>query len=295
MELEERRLAFEEERLLLENEKSREQNKFFSKHFGAIITAAVTLATVSVSGAQVWVAYINKNKELSVTELQKKQELDSTNEERIRRWKLDVAEFIFEKRKLIFSDEANESKQIRNVMLATFPLDVTERIFLKIEAGASDEQKEIWAEGQKAIDRASLAGEGSSPIDDGSGDLETVSEGTVITSDVLNKMVEDFAGQGRRNLSINLANMYKKKPREVIEALTQGILPDDDRWSYRVNIYIARTLERIKPSWTGTTAQLAKIQDLKNSLNYRDETFQTRVNGAICNFEKSECNSAHNE
>ena len=39
---------------------------FVNEHFGAIITAMVSLSAVLVSGAQVWVADINKEKELEL-------------------------------------------------------------------------------------------------------------------------------------------------------------------------------------------------------------------------------------
>ena len=46
--------------------------------------------------------------------------------------------------------------------------------------------------------------------------------------------------------------LYDKNGKQVIEALVSALLPDSDRHSYRVNLYVARTLARIKPSWQGT-------------------------------------------
>ncbi|WBA15760.1 hypothetical protein [Salinivibrio proteolyticus] len=43
-----------------------EPRNFIDKHFGAIITAIVSLSAVLVSAAQIWVATINKEKELAV-------------------------------------------------------------------------------------------------------------------------------------------------------------------------------------------------------------------------------------
>jgi hypothetical protein len=279
VDLEERRLVLEEQKLLLEKEKSHEQNKFFNKNFGAIITAAVTMATVVVSGAQVWVAHINKNKELELTNIQESQELKSADLERHRRWGLDVAKFVFENRALIYSGNRDEQEQIRNVMVATFPSEVTEKVFLGIETTASIDQKQVWADGQKAIDMAYL------PVDESTALLQTVSTGEKITSESIAHLVEGFVGPERRDLSNQISDLYKKNPEAVIDGLLQGILPDSDRWSYRVNIYIARTLERIKPSWTGSDNQIKTVEELKNTSSYKnDEAFKARVDGAVSNF-----------
>lgn len=288
MDIEEKRLELEHKRLILEEEKNRRDTLFFNKHFGVIITAAVSLATVAVSGTQVWVAHINKNKELEATAVQKQRELDVADLTEKRRWRLDVAEFILEQKLSIFSKDPVEATNIRNVMLATFPLEITEKVFLKIEASSPEDQQSIWIEGQNAVDRASLATDEFRERKDTSEKLQTrlsQDEAKTITPEFIAKFVEDFKGPKRRALSDEIAAMYESNPKSVVKGLVDGILPNDDRWSYRVNIYIARTLESIKPSWEGSEDQIKSIRKLRDSSNYQnDKTFKARVEGALSNL-----------
>ena len=101
---------------------------FFNEHFGATITAVVSLSAVLVSLAQVWVADINKEKELQITksnaeEARKLDELKSS-----RAWKLDLAKFMATHRKEIFA-ENEESLHLQKIMLVTFPREITANVF----------------------------------------------------------------------------------------------------------------------------------------------------------------------
>ncbi len=69
-ELEDARLQLERERLELEKEKAATDQKFLNRNLGTVITAVVSLAAVLVSGAQVWVATISKDREMEITRAQ---------------------------------------------------------------------------------------------------------------------------------------------------------------------------------------------------------------------------------
>jgi len=150
-EIEEKKLELERERLELEKAHLQKDRRFFEKHLGAIITATISLAAVLVSGAQVWVASISADKELEITYLQKKNELDLARLEQDRRWQFDIADFVFRNKDLIFSGDEETRTRLRNVMVVTFPPETSDKLFEKLEATVSETEKNVWREGQKII------------------------------------------------------------------------------------------------------------------------------------------------
>lgn len=105
-----------------------EGKSFFSEHFAATITAVVSMSTVFVSLAQVWVATINKDKELEIAQSTSAEAraLDELKSSRV--WKLNRAKLMANHREAIFS-EAEDGRQLQKVMLATFPPEVTLSVF----------------------------------------------------------------------------------------------------------------------------------------------------------------------
>lgn len=85
--IEEARLELERERLILEQRRAKREGGFLNRHFGAIITAVVSIATVvvtvTVSLAQIEVAKIHKFRELEVQQRESE-----------RQWKIEAARFI---------------------------------------------------------------------------------------------------------------------------------------------------------------------------------------------------------
>ena len=101
---------------------------FFKENFSVIITGIVSIAAVFVSIAQVWVASIDKEKEIvlsnaNAAEVRKLDEIKAT-----RAWKLDLANFMATHRKEIYS-EGKVGVQLKKIMLATFPPEVTSNVF----------------------------------------------------------------------------------------------------------------------------------------------------------------------
>ena len=101
----------------------------------------------------------------------------------------------------------------------------------------------------------------------------------------INNLINKFSGNERLIASNRLIELYDKNQKKVIEALIEGILPEDNKWSYRVNLYIVLTLSQIKPKWIGTNEQKEIIVALKNTRNYKDSTFKKRVDEAIKNYQ----------
>jgi hypothetical protein len=89
--------------------------------------------------------------------------------------------------------------------------------------------------------------------------------------------------------SNQLVELYKSEPDAVVEALINSIIgkdKDDDPLSYRVNLYIAFTLARIRGGWRGMPTQYQMLASLRDSKNYQDDTFRQRVDGALSNYQR---------
>jgi len=96
--------------------------------------------------------------------------------------------------------------------------------------------------------------------------------------------VKQFRGPDRLKSSDRLIQIYEQDPIAVVDTLIQGILPPNDEWSYRVNLYIAFTLARIRSGWRGTAEQRNEILKLKDTNNYKEPTFLRRVDEALANY-----------
>jgi hypothetical protein len=108
----------------------------------------VSLAAVLVSGAQVWIAHLNKERELGLAEVHAEQELSLHEREGERRWKLDLAEFLVENRSSIFSDDAAQRQQMRDILLVTFPPEVSQELFRDLQIIAKPEWESDWQEAE---------------------------------------------------------------------------------------------------------------------------------------------------
>ncbi len=94
-----------------------------------------------------------------------------------------------------------------------------------------------------------------------------------------------FSGVERRLASDRLIELYPNNKKAVVETLISAIQPENLSTSYRVNLYVARTLRLIRGKWEGTEAQRAAIGGLKNQkTNYRDPTFKENVDAAWDNW-----------
>ncbi|MCI5209731.1 MAG: tetratricopeptide repeat protein [Candidatus Electrothrix sp. ATG2] len=136
-EIEKQKLEIEKKRLDLEG-----QENFLKK----IVLPLVSVVCAVIAGlfalAQVWVASIDKEKELELSKL--------GNE---RQWKLDIVRFVFNNRDVIFSDNYKEQRCLRDVILVTFPHEVTAKLFERIEIAVPVKQKEVWKEAQELVEK----------------------------------------------------------------------------------------------------------------------------------------------
>ncbi len=130
----------------MEESSSNTNETFFQKHFGVIITAMVSFCAVIVSIAQIWIATINKDKELAITEFTAKEARLLDEKKSTRQWQLDLAEFMAKYREEIFT-QGEKRFEFQQIMLATFPKEVTLHVFGSLSE-VSDSNDDYWSKAE---------------------------------------------------------------------------------------------------------------------------------------------------
>lgn len=120
------RLELERERLLLEQRRTKREGRLLNRHFGAIITAVVSIAAVFVSYAQIHVAYINKSRDLAVKNL-----------EGVRQWRIEAAKFVASNRDAIFSPDDEQRQTMRYVISVAFPEEISNGLLVSVRKAES--------------------------------------------------------------------------------------------------------------------------------------------------------------
>lgn len=152
-------LDIDRERLRIEQRKVDVENRFWNKNVGTVITAMISLVAIIVSLAQVWVAKISKDKEIQITSIQKKSEMDLLDkqkekelalldEQHKREWSLNVAKFVTENRKALFSEDPKEQEVFAKLIPTIFPKDISDSILDKLIAVSSPSTKKVWIRGK---------------------------------------------------------------------------------------------------------------------------------------------------
>ncbi|HMG73870.1 MAG TPA: hypothetical protein VK582_10245 [Pyrinomonadaceae bacterium] len=109
------------------------------------------------------------------------------------------------------------------------------------------------------------------------------SDSTTAGSEIAD-LIGKFNGPDRLSASKRLGELYPQSKDKVVGSLIEALLPATDDRSYRVNLYVALTLGRIRPAWEGTAEQEKKIEELRTTPNYNDPTFKARVIEAVANY-----------
>ena len=248
------KLALDRERLELEKNRAEMERRCFYKNSGVLLTAAISLAAVLVSATQIWSAYITKDKEIEVNRIQNQAALDLAGKDQELKWKTALLNYVTTNMESIFSNDKEKSSRYLSLMLATF----------QTKYGYTDEV---------VLNISTLVHAKGEPIP------------TSSTAPDLEELIKNFKGPDRLIASNQLVALYEQTPDAVVNALIKNILEADDELSYRVNLYIAFTLSRIKSGWKGTEEQKNKLIKLTNTQNYHDETFKRRIDEAINNWQ----------
>jgi hypothetical protein len=170
LDIEQRKLDVEIARLNIEQVRAHSLERFFVRHLGEVIAAAIAFAGVAVSAANVWNGSVQKKHELEQAANQAKLELmqqrivedgrlavqkeDNLQRDRASerdhsyKWKLDMMQFVERHNAEIFSNDSARIKRVQQLMLAAFPPAEVMELFLRLEASSpSDEAKQSWRAG----------------------------------------------------------------------------------------------------------------------------------------------------
>lgn len=142
----------EEQRLELERQRLAIENRFANRHLGLLLTTVISVATVVLSAAQIWVASIQRKTEVDRASIQKEEEITLARLEQDRRWRLDVATFVFDRRATLFSITDADLAVTKDILLVTFPPEITGPLFRRLGATAATAQQQQWTEAAQVAD-----------------------------------------------------------------------------------------------------------------------------------------------
>lgn len=144
------RLRYELDRDRLERDKALDSRPMY-RHLGVITATVVGLLGIVVSGAQVWVAQITRDKEIEITRLKNDQDARRLEGQHEKDWNLQVTKFVYDNRQGIFAGSETEREMIANLLRATFPPDVYDKIFGRLAASTRDKDTKAFWERSQAI------------------------------------------------------------------------------------------------------------------------------------------------
>ncbi len=127
-------------------EKSRpaREDSFFNRNFGVLITAATTILGVSLSVAQVWIAYIQKDRERA----QRDHETELSEREKSREFDFqeskDLREFVVKNYAQITSKDDGVRNGIKDLMLLTYRESTVKPVVARLQAFSPAPQRTTW-------------------------------------------------------------------------------------------------------------------------------------------------------
>ncbi len=150
-------LDIEIERLEIEKSRLKIEQSIWKKYLIPLISLAGVIIAGVFAGAEVWVASIQKERELETTEIQKNQELELARLGQERQWKLDMAKFVFDNRESIFSDKnSKDQEKIVKVIAITFPPELSTILLGRMKEALPEEQKATVEKGQKIVNEIQI-------------------------------------------------------------------------------------------------------------------------------------------
>lgn len=136
IELERVKIEIEQKKLNIEQERLELERNSIGKYIVKIISLSISIIAVIVSASQVWIARIEKSKELEILSIENR-----------RRWELDIAEYVASYHELIFSKDESTRKRFNDLLNETFPPRLVFCIFNSFGEDANDKNVNIWRQG----------------------------------------------------------------------------------------------------------------------------------------------------
>lgn len=139
------KLEMDRKRLLLEEERALFDKRFWHRNFGTMTTFAVAFLGLVLSVAQVWVAYVQKDRdalqrdrEIEIARIQKERELESQE-------RRDLREFVSKNDTQIFSADTQVRERMKKLMLTTFTAEIVQPVIASIFVISPPAQQATWA------------------------------------------------------------------------------------------------------------------------------------------------------
>jgi WD40 repeat protein len=158
--IEKAQLGLERKQIEIDKATVERDRSFLNRNSGVLISALVSFAAVIVSIAQVWVTTISKNKEIQITmlqhradmesqERQKDRELALSDTQRTRELDLSAVRFITENRKAIFEGTPEDRELFAKLIPILFPAEISAPLMLRIEKATPGPEGKIWQSAQR--------------------------------------------------------------------------------------------------------------------------------------------------
>lgn len=135
------------ERLQLEKTRAR-QDRGILRQLPVLLAVGVSALAVLGTFFQSYMAEEGRFREMEIN--LRSQELD-----RSQKGMLEIAEFISTHSELMFSDKLQDRERIRDVLLVTFPPELTQPLFEKLSVATPEGEQGVWREAQTLVGRIS--------------------------------------------------------------------------------------------------------------------------------------------
>ena len=263
-----------EERAKLERERAELElsRSFATRHAGVLITAIASVMAVAVTSI---VSYNQRRTQIDTEDIRKDREIEISSEGHERQWKLALLNYMTDNLDKILAIGSEKPNPILEMISATFEEKYTAPLFQGLEATADSDKKGRWRRAQGYVFQKSEASPDPPPLENQ--EVEAF----------LEKPRETFNGPNRRRArnaiaaeATNDSGIHER----IVDTLIASIIDSEGPQTYRVNLYIASTLSRIKPKWRGIETQRKTFDALTRSTSYADPTFKKTVNKALDNF-----------
>jgi hypothetical protein len=133
------------------NGKDDHEENVFNRNFGVLITAATTILGICLSGTQIWVAYIQSDREAqrrasesAAAQIEKSREFDFQESK-------DLREFVIKNYPQITSDKEEVRSNIRDLMISTYRPEIVMPIIRQLGAFSPKQQQSTWGEAAAAL------------------------------------------------------------------------------------------------------------------------------------------------
>ena len=101
--------------------------EYLRENFLAFVAALVSVATLALSASQVWVAQINKEKDLAVLKAQQDRE-----------WRYKALEFVSNKSDIFFGSDPGKAKRMAGALAVGFPHEVADEMLGRLQISVQE-------------------------------------------------------------------------------------------------------------------------------------------------------------